>query len=182
MSDGGKRYKGQIQVVDGSPTGEPIVVTLIDHLTNGMPSYIGEAKYNTPTDIAKWYITFIQYDVYYNIIATTTALNRFTSNATNISVDVISYPGYAAVTAIGGDLTLLSVGDKVFLSTVNNSIGGNLVTQILSSTQFLVQLPNLIAETNTPVTPSDLIFHIENLSLKDFDNRVWDKRTLYLYG
>jgi hypothetical protein len=181
MSDSAKRFKGQLQTVDGSLSGEPIVTTLFDYATNGMPIYIGEAKFGVKTDESRWFISTIEYDANANITAVKTASHKITTLASHVTVDVDSYPGFAAITATGGDLSLVSIGDKVYLQTGTNFVGGSQITQLLSSTQFLVALDGQVDETGTAITASDLIIGLEVPTLKEFTNRRWDKRSLYIY-
>lgn len=181
MSDGSKRYKGQIQVYEGSPTGEPIVTTLFEPDSTGNVKFIGEAKIGSPQNAFKWFLTKFEYDSTGNIAAIKTAINQITTNATNVTVDIISNPGFTRIQLIGGDLSLVNIGDKVFLTTGSNSFEGSYITQILSSTEVLIADIG-INETGTAISPADCTISLEGDDNKGYDKRQWAKRALYIYN
>lgn len=181
MSDGSKRYKGQLQTVDGSFSGEPIITILMDYDASSMPIYAGETKVGTQQDDARWFITSFQYDMNENLISITTASNKMTTNATAVSVDTSSYPGFSLITLTEATLTLMQVNDKIFLTTGSNAIAGDMVTQLISASSFLIKNSGQVDETNTSITSSDFTLQLESKLFKEYDHRRWDLRTLYYY-
>lgn len=180
MSDGAKRYKGQIQTYEGSPTGESIVTNLFEYNTVGLVSILGETKIGSKENDFKWFLSKFEYDPTYNVSAIRTAINKVSSMAPTVTVDTTSNPGFTRIEAIGGDLEVVSKGDLVFLDTGSNAIHGARIIQKISDTEVLIA-ETATNETATSISPNDLLFSLESDLIKNYDKRRWDKRALYIY-
>jgi hypothetical protein len=182
MSDGAKRYKGQLQTYEGSPSGEPIVSTLFDYNQFKAVEYIGEAKYGSQENDNRWHINKYEYDAACSLTSIKTAINKITTKASAITVDTTSNPGFIRLELTDGDLELINPGDRVFLKTLTNKLGGQFVVEKLSATELLIEPEaSIVDETNTSITYADLTFSLETKDTKDFDKRRWDKRSYYVY-
>lgn len=183
MSQGGKQHKGQLQTVEGSPTGEYHVINRYDYNQLAAVELLGEARFGAHDNQFKWYIQKFEYNQLAGISAIKTASNRIQTLATTASVDTLSNPGFVKLTVdSGADFELVNVGDKVFLDTGTNEIGGQLIKQRLSPTSFLIEIfPGAVNESNTSISPDALQITLEADECKDYDKRRWDKRRLYIY-
>jgi hypothetical protein len=178
-----KKFRGQDQVFQGSPTGEPIVITRFDYLNAcGTLKYYGEAKICSEEIDCKWHIECYENDSYGNITAIKTAINQITTKASTITVDTTSNPGFTRLELSGGTFFpgYLNINDRIKLETGTNSFRRVPVEQILSDTEILIS-QTAIDETNTPISDEDLIITLEAETTKDYHRRRWDLREYYLY-
>lgn len=183
MSSGRKNYKGQDQVVQGSPTGEFVVVTRFDYLgVCGNPRYVGEAKFGSKENDPKWHIERYDYSSVGNVSAIKTAINQITTKATSIDVDGTYGPNSSKITIAGGVFFpyYMTSGDRIKLVTPSNELSSGLISEILSDTEIVIN-ETLINEVGTSITDLDLLILLEDAQTKDFAKRRWDLRTYYIY-
>ena len=181
---GRKNYKGQDQVVQGSPTGEYLVITRFDYDNScGDPKYIGEAKIGSAEIDSKWHIELLEYDSVGNLVVIKTATNQILTGSTEITID----PTYGTA-----EQTLLTLADGTFhehyvkpgdyikLDTALNFIRNAEIQEVLSDTQVVIKAVG-VSEVSAALDPEDLIITLQNELTKDYAKRRWDLRALYIY-
>lgn len=182
MADGSKRLKGQLQIVEGSPTGEPIVISKIDYDSCFNPKYVGEAKVGSQDNQHVFFIQKIEYTSAGEIAAIKTAMNQTLTGATSFTLDTSYGTGLTLLTIPDGDFEQACIGDEIFINSGTNFAKVRVET-IVDSTSIVIQTEDLVDETNTPITSAqELLLILKNESTKDFARRRWDKRNLYLYA
>lgn len=183
MSDGGKRYEGQIQVVEGSSVGEFQTVDRFAYNNAQCVEFIGQAKVGTPENQHKHYIYRFYYDSLFNVIAIKQAKNMCTTKATQLTVDLTSNPGYARIEIQGGEFDQAYVGDALTIKTTANPlIVGKQIVQKLNMQEVLLKDDgSFAAEIATAINDADLTVILCNKDSKPYDKRRWDKRDFYYY-
>lgn len=188
---GSKVYKGQNVMVEGSLSGETIIVTKFAYDTAFNLEYLGEAKIGTQEHENKFFIQKFIYDPAFNLIEIINATNITHCGADQVTIDVTSDPMYLTITIPSeGDFTEANVGDSIFVTTdtneisqfpiaetnqtdtvrvLKNDIPSNILSSISDEANFILNNVN------------DLRLTLKNDSTKDFSKRRWDHRERYTY-
>ena len=187
-SNSSKRYKGQIQVLDGSHVGEAVVICKFSNNSVGLTQYMGEAKSGSKEYDHKFYLQKLIYDDICEVSCILVACNIISTGADTVSVDTTSNPGFVKITITNGSFQeVCEPGrDRIKINTPSNK-WSSIIDQKLSDTEILVSftpqekaLP--IDETATPIAQEDLLITLESEETKDFSKRRWDLRDLYIYA
>ena len=184
-----KVYKGQGVIVEGSLVGETIIVTKLSYDTALNLEYLGEAKYGSGETENRWFIQRFFYDSTLSLTDIKNATNRTTTDTTLISSIDVTDPRKPCITIGNGDFSQVMNGDMISLTTPLQSISGVPIIKIsdteicldFSSDCALLPTVPILAETNVPIQPSNLIITLVNDRSKDMTKRAWACRERYFY-
>lgn len=187
---GSKVYKGQEVVVEGSLSGETIIVTKFAYDAAFNLEYLGEAKIGTAENQNRFFIQKFIYDPAFNIIEILNATNETTVGAPELTIDTTSDPGFIKVILpAGGDFSEVNSGDSISVKTPNNAFNVLPIYDTNEQDELRIQksdlpsniLSSIVEEANTLLTPTDIIIRLENPSTKPYEKRRWDHRERYIY-
>lgn len=193
MSD--RQHKAQLQVVEGSATGEFHVDHKFAYDCNHQVEYIGECKVGDHDDQNKHYIQKMVYNNFLSLERVLIASNVATTNSTEISIEVIDSKKFK-ITTLDGDFkeverTTIGGGKKKALNeltALSLNISGNITTGSIikvseNRDEVVVESIDDISLTNVNnliINDSDLLltFKSEN---KPYEKRRWSNRERYIY-
>lgn len=181
MSD--KQHKGQLQVVEGSPTGEFHVIPKFAYDIYFNLEYLAEAKIGKSDHVNAHYIQKFVYDASCNMTRILIATNLTNCDCTDVSIDVIN--GITIkISTTTGDFVEVNEGDSFNLTTPTQKIVG-LVAKREDDTTVVVTLSEedltLVDETDTSIAVTDLTVKLNHKNTKEYDKRRWDHRERYFY-
>lgn len=192
-----KQHKGQIQTVEGSPTGEFHVVPKMAYNCYQLLEYLGEAKVGEPDGVNSHYIQKFVYDSTLNLRRILIATNRATAGCTDVTIQSIGASGKARITANNGDfkeaehptvgggalkkpneLTTLTIKtpSQEFQGKIIevNEAGDQVIVELLEETQVVTN------ENDVSINETDLTL-LFNSNHKPYEKRKWTNRERYFY-
>lgn len=186
MSDN-KRYKGQDLLIEGSRSGAEVASTQLAYNASNQVEYIGEAKFGTSDKAPNWYIEKITYDVSENATNIQTAINKIYTGIITIDIDITSNAPNLTIKLTGLDQNvkdLININDSINLTTIinGNLIQGNIIDyNKITDIMIIDHIVSAVAETGTVLGATDFMITLNSPIAKDFNKRVWDLRTQYIY-
>ena len=171
-------HKGQLQVVEGSATGDFYVQTLTDYGPCGSLIYLGEAKTNSQPQENRFFIHKFEYDSSYNMARILIAQNTSSLGCTDFTYKSLNQD-IVLITLNNGDCSELNVGDSFTYDFLHGE-----VFKKISDSIFQIKLMNPVtyAETNLVINEFDLLVRFESDKTKDYTKRRWDHRNRYGYA
>ena len=180
----GSTYKDQKVIIEGSRSGALVFRTKLSYDSSNNLQYIGESKTDNATDIPQWYIEKLEYDASNNLIDVKVASNQLYSGTGTIDVDTVSEAPNIKLTITTADYSLVEEGDILQLTTVTNGslIQGKVISR--SNNEIILDIEGktgIVDESGTSLGATDLLYTLNNVNSKDFNQKVWDFRDRYIY-
>lgn len=187
---GSKVYKGQEVVVEGSLSGETIIVTKFAYDPAFNLEYLGEAKIGTREWENKFFIQKFIYDPAFNLVEILNATNEMTTGAAELTIDTSDNHYIVITLPAGGDFSEVSPQDSISVSTANNKFHLLPVHDTNQEDQVRIRktdipaniLATIVDEANTSLAPTDVKVRLENERTKPYEKRRWDHRERYIYA
>lgn len=188
---GSKVYKGQNVMVEGSLSGETVIITKFAYDTAFNLEYLGEAKIGTQVHENKFFLQKFIYDPAFNLIEILNATNKTNVGADQVSIDVTSDPQYLIITLPSfGDFKEASPGDSIFVKTDVNSVAQFPISDTDNVSQVRVDKKDIPANILVSITDQsnfiledifDVRLTLKADKTKDYSKRRWDYRERYIY-
>ena len=175
-------HKGQIQVVEGSPSGDFYVKTILGYNDAKKLIYVGTQKTNTTQNENRCFIEKLIYDELGLFQEILIAQNLTSLGCTNVTIKKLS-PNVAEITPNNGvGIAEIYKDDSFNLTSTNNTFSGIIVKKVNNSLHVRLNSDFSIVDETITINEFDLIVRLENELTKDYTKRRWANRTTYLYA
>lgn len=173
-------HKGQMQVVEGSPSGDFYTKTVLGYEGKRL-IYVGTQKTNTSPTENRCYIEKLVYDNQGLFQELLIAQNLTSLGCTNVTIRKLSDKVAEITPNNGVGIAEVNKNDGFNIISTNNTFSGIIVKKVNNSLHVEIN-ESLIVNETVDIAEFSMIIRLENDLTKDYTKRRWANRTTYLYA